>query len=454
MSSKDFELQNLLRMEVSYKGTQSSTAFAVFALFIFFYHFNCTKYELIIKIGMLLVFIVSILRILLVKKINRKGHVDDLNWKLMIFYVWMNAIGWSLAFNFASYELKLNGIHFIAVTTMLAGFVAASLVTLAYDAFLFLPFQFILLVPQIGVILALYFGPEQVNALPLIPIYIMYLVYQLRQFKDFRKQSYDRFRYQLELEGSNKELQKSRHALISQTAKLIHTSRLAALGEMSAGIAHEVNNPLAVISGCIQQIDRLVGRGKDDPEKIRMLAMKSQKSIERVTKIIKGLRHFSQQSDALPKEVTPISSIIHDTTGFCSEMLRARYIQLIIDPIPDIKIECHPIHISQVLINLIKNAEDALDSENDKNERWVRLSFRVENEIIFIGVSNGGPAIPKCLEEKLFQPFFTTKPIGKGTGLGLSISHGLMREHGGDLVLDTLARNTTFLIQIPYNPSV
>lgn len=449
MSSKDLELQNLLRMEVSYKSTQSSMAFAVFSLFIFFYHFNCTKYELIIKMGMILVFIVSILRILLVKKINRKENVDDQNWKLMIFYVWMNAIGWSLAFNFASYELKLNGIHFIAVTTMLAGFVAASLVTLAYDAILFLPFQFFLLVPQIGIILSLYFSPEKINALPLIPIYIMYLIYQLRQFKDFRKQSHDRFRYQLELEASNKELQKSRDALISQTAKLIHTSRLAALGEMSAGIAHEVNNPLAVISGCIQQIERLVGRGKDDPEKIRMLAMKSQTSIERVTKIIKGLRHFSQQSDALPKEVTSIRSIIHDTTSFCSEMLRARYIQLIIDPIPDIKIECHPIHISQVLINLIKNAEDALDSENDKNERWVRLSFRVENEIIFIGVSNGGPTIPKGLEEKLFQPFFTTKPIGKGTGLGLSISHGLMREHGGDLLLDTMAANTTFILQLP-----
>ncbi|WPU64824.1 sensor histidine kinase [Peredibacter starrii] len=449
MNPRDLELRNLLRKEVTYKCTQSSTAFAVWAIFIFFYCFGCTKYELIIKLSMIVVFTVSILRLMLAKKINKIGHVSAQHWRYMIFYVWMNALGWSLAFNFASYELKLSGIHFIAATTMLAGFVAASLVSLAYDALLFLPFQGILLLPQLGVIAVLYYSGKQVDALPLIPIYIMYFLYQLRQFKDYNSHIKQRLNYQLDLEHSNQELQRSQDALISQTTKLVHTSRLAALGEMSAGIAHEVNNPLAIISGSIQQIEKLVSRGKFDPETILRLSAKSQTSIDRVTKIIKGLRHFSQQSDSLPKVVTPIQDIIHDTTSFCSEMLRARYIKLLIDPIPDVEIECHPIQISQVLINLIKNAEDALESEINPEERWVRISFRQANEVIFIQVSNGGAAITKEVESKLFQPFFTTKAIGKGTGLGLSISHGLMREHGGDLVFDSLADKTTFILQIP-----
>lgn len=102
-----------------------------------------------------------------------------------------------------------------------------------------------------------------------------------------------------------------------------------------------------------------------------------------------------------------------------------------------------------MLINLIKNAEDALDSVTDKAEKWIKLSFRHNDGVIFISVSNGGEPIPKSLHTKIFQPFFTTKQVGKGTGLGLSISHGLMREHGGDLVFDPAAEKTSFILQLP-----
>ena len=338
--------------------------------------------------------------------------------------------------------------NFIVVTTMLAGFLAASLVTLSYDKILFLPFQMLMLLPQVGIITYMYYF-EEINALALIPIYLMYFVYQLRQFKDFSTQMKQRFSYQLDLEQSNKELQVSQDALINQTTKLVHTSRLAALGEMSAGIAHEVNNPLAIISGSIQQIERIIRRGENSPEKILDLSTKTLGSIERVTKIINGLRHFSQQSDSNPRVVTGLRDIIEDTNNFCFELLSARHIKLQIEPIPEVRIECHPIHISQVLINLIKNAEDALDSEMREEERYVRLSFAQENGIVLISVMNGGEPIPKNLHDKLFQPFFTTKPVGKGTGLGLSISHGLMREHKGDLVLDTNSHKTTFIMQLP-----
>lgn len=100
----------------------------------------------------------------------------------------------------------------------------------------------------------------------------MYLAYQMKQFKDFKNQLTQRFNYQLDLEHSNEELRKSQEALIDQTTKLVHTSRLAALGEMSAGIAHEVNNPLAIISGSMQQIERIVNRGEADSESILKLS--------------------------------------------------------------------------------------------------------------------------------------------------------------------------------------
>ncbi len=337
---------------------------------------------------------------------------------------------------------------------MLAGFVAASLITLAYDSILFIPFQIILLLPQIIIILCFYLGPEKFNALPLVPIYFMYLFYQLRQFKDFRTQLTQRLSYQLELEHSNDELQKSQAALIEQTAKLIHTSRLAALGEMSAGIAHEVNNPLAIISGSMQQIERSISRGELNSENILKLSAKSQLSIERVTKIIKGLRHFSQQSDSLPKVTVSLIEIIEDTTSFCSEMLSTKYIKLSIDSIPDILLECHPVQISQVLINLIKNAEDALSVEKEESERWIKINFENQANYLSIKVSNGGSPIPSEIHQKLFQPFFTTKVVGKGTGLGLSISHGIMKEHKGDLIFDQFAAKTTFAMLLPVKGTV
>jgi signal transduction histidine kinase len=449
MTPREIELRNLLRLEVANKSTQSSAAFIVFALFIFFYCFDCKEFAWVIKSSTAMIMTVSVLRLFLAKKIKAKGHVSSRAWKLMVFYIWMNALGWSLVFNFASYELKLAGIHFIVVTTMLAGFVAASLVTLAYDSILFLPFQFLLLVPQIGIVTYFYLGPEKFNALPLIPIYIMYLVYQMKQFKDFKNQLTQRFNYQLDLEHSNEELQKSQAALIDQTTKLVHTSRLAALGEMSAGIAHEVNNPLAIISGSMQQIEKIVNRGETDSQSILKLSAKSLQSIDRVTKIIKGLKHFSQQSDSLPKVHISLNEIIDDTASFCSEMLAARYIKLEIDTVPEVDLECHPVQISQVLINLIKNAEDAIGNEVNEQERWIKISFKQRDGFVTVEVINGGPVIPADIHDKLFQPFFTTKVVGKGTGLGLSISHGIMKEHKGDLIFDHSAKHTTFAMLLP-----
>lgn len=346
MVSNDSELQNLLRLEVASKSIRSCLSFIGFSVFIFIYAFNCREYKLTIQMSMVLIFTVSVLRIILAKKINAHGRVEKRHWQLMVTYVWLNALGWSVAINVASYELKLTGIHFIAVVAILAGFLAASLVSLAYDVILFIPFQLMLLVPQIALILFLSLGPEKLDGLTLIPLYSMYLLYQLGQFKDYQRYLNQRLLYQLELERSNRELQKSQETLISQTAQLVHTSRLAALGEMSAGIAHEVNNPMAIISGSMQLIERHLQRGKSDPEAILKILSTSQRSVERVSKIIKGLRQFSQQSDSHPKEIVKIEDIINDTTSFCSEMLRARYIQLIIDPIPDFKIKCHPVQIS------------------------------------------------------------------------------------------------------------
>lgn len=442
MNTRNQKIENLLKLEVASKSPQSCVGFLSFSLFIFLYGFNCERFLPLIKVSMGVVFLISILRIIFTKQIVMKGTITKKEWYILVTFVWINTIAWALTFSLASYELKLTGLNFILVMAMLSGFLATSLVTLAYHPILFLPFQFLLLLPQLGIFLYYSLGPDQMDALPLVPMFIMYFAYQLNQLNAVRRESIERFSHQLDLEQSYEDLKVS-------TIQLVHTSRLAALGEMSAGMAHEVNNPLAIISGSIQQIDKQISRQTPDIHRILELSAKIQNAVGRVTNIIRGLRHFSQQSDILPKAVTPLSEIIRETMTFCHELLTVRHIKLYIDEIPNVNINCHSVQVSQVLINLIKNAEDALENELDPSKRWIRISCLHYDDSVSINVSNGGPEIPEDSRTKIFQPFFTTKIIGKGTGLGLSISKGIMKEHGGDLVFEPMAEFTTFALQLP-----
>jgi signal transduction histidine kinase len=443
-------LKNMLRHEVADKGRAPAIAFGVFALFVIYYGFTCTKYAWLIKGCAVFIILLSILRVRLINAYQKDFTLNDKLWNTLRINIWLNMICWSILLNTATIELEFTGVHFIVVTTVLCGFISSSLITLSPDMTLFIPFQVLMLGPQL-----LYMTYDALTANkfglgPLIPVYAMYLLYQVKQVQDFRRKIIQNFNSQLNLKKTNDELQNSQEAQVQQTVKLIHTSRLAALGEMAAGIAHEVNNPLAIISGSLQQLERKFDRQEFiDIEALKRHTQRSQQAIERITKIINGLRLFSQQSDTLPKVTVPLKEIVNDTLGFCAEMLKARYVRLEIEDIPDVMIECHPVQISQVLINLIKNAEDALGAEAEESERWVKIIFEEKVELLKIHVVNGGKRIPDEIQDKLFIPFFTTKGVGEGTGLGLSISRGIMQEHGGDLILNDSENQTTFTILLP-----
>lgn len=444
------DLTNMLRHEVADKGRAPAVAFGVFALFVIYYGFTCTKYAWIIKGFSAFIVLVSIYRIYLINEFRKDMTLNDRLWKKLRITIWLNMISWSIVLTTASIELEFKGVHFIVVTTVLCGFISSSLITLSPDMTLFFPFQVLMLGPQLVFMIYDFFHGQVYGLTPLIPVYSMYLLYQVKQVQDFRRKIIQNFNSQIVLRETNEELKASQETQIQQTVKLIHTSRLAALGEMAAGIAHEVNNPLAIISGSLQQLERKFNKNElSDLDSLRRHTQRSQLAIERITKIINGLRLFSQQSDTLPKVVVPLDEIINDTLGFCAEMLKARYVRLDIQPIPEVNIECHPVQISQVLINLIKNAEDALIEEENESERWVKILFEQKSTLIKIHVVNGGRHIPKEILDKLFIPFFTTKGVGQGTGLGLSISRGIMNEHGGDLIYNESEAQTTFTLLLP-----
>jgi C4-dicarboxylate-specific signal transduction histidine kinase len=236
--------------------------------------------------------------------------------------------------------------------------------------------------------------------------------------------------------------------LVEAQASLVHSGRMSALGEMSAGIAHEINNPLAMIAGKARKLRRLV----DAPEFNTGEALESlnviDNTVQRITKVIKGLKGFTRDGDADPFELCGVRAIVLETLEFCASRFQAQGVELRVPEIPEEwKVSVRSTQISQVILNLLNNAFDAVSAESDP--RWVELSITKEDNRYLMFVTDSGPGIPDHVREKIMRPFFTTKEAGAGTGLGLSISRKIMEAHGGSLTLDPNPKPTKFIVCLP-----
>jgi C4-dicarboxylate-specific signal transduction histidine kinase len=234
--------------------------------------------------------------------------------------------------------------------------------------------------------------------------------------------------------------------LLDTEAKLITSAKMAALGEMAGGIAHEINTPLSTVRMVAEQIEELI---KDTPPDQGLIAEKTQiisNTVQRISVIISGLRTFSRDGSKDRLDYMPLHRIVDDTLALCGEKIKYNSVEIKVDFPDDIKVQCRPVQVSQVLLNLIGNACDAISSQEEK---WVKVSAEKKNGFVNIYVTDSGKGIPAAVREKLFQPFFTTKEIGKGTGLGLSISKGIIDAHEGSLSIDSTCANTRFVIRLP-----
>jgi C4-dicarboxylate-specific signal transduction histidine kinase len=174
------------------------------------------------------------------------------------------------------------------------------------------------------------------------------------------------------------------------------------------------------------------------------------KIVERISKIILGLRRFSRDSSQDNKKVTLISQIVDDTLTLCNEKMKANSIDLKLNhKNKEYYSACIPEQISQVILNLLSNSVDAI-IDQPKDARWIQIDVTNAGPDVEIAVTDSGNGIPDTLQAKLMQPFFTTKEIGKGTGLGLSISRGIIADHGGIFFYDPSSKNTRFVIQLPH----
>ena len=254
-----------------------------------------------------------------------------------------------------------------------------------------------------------------------------------------------------ERKKSEEALQQTYQDLRNTQGQLIQAAKLASIGQLSAGVAHELNQPLMVIRNKAQLIQRAIKKNRLEEDDLNGQLTAIERNTKRMMNIINHLRTFSRQS---PLDFHPvdINRVIENTFLMMGEQLRRHDIEVKKDlaaNLPGIQGDAN--QLEQVFLNLIINAGDAIETAG--NNRRIEIITRISDEVkgaIEILTKDTGGGISKECQEKIFDPFFTTKEVGKGTGLGLSISYGIVKDHKGEIeVAETGPEGTTFRIRLP-----
>ena len=250
-----------------------------------------------------------------------------------------------------------------------------------------------------------------------------------------------------DLRETTAEMQRREQELRDKQEQLVQAGKLATLGELTTGVAHELNNPLNNTGLFVGNAIDLIELGAPDKGAIVRELRHALQQVGKATEIISHLRTFGRAAP-VSREPIPLRQVIERALSLMRQQLRLREIEVTVDlgreePV----VVGNPIQLEQVFINLLTNARDAMA---DSPRKAIRISGSVGPAIVEVAFADTGDGIPPGLERRIFDPFFTTKEVGKGTGLGLSITYGIINEHGGTIsVVSPPGEGATFLIQLP-----
>src|SRR6266568_2364873 len=243
------------------------------------------------------------------------------------------------------------------------------------------------------------------------------------------------------------EVQRREQELREKQEQLVQAGKLATLGELTTGVAHELNNPLNNIGLFVGNVFDLIERGKLDPDHMLRDLNKAMQQVQKASQIIAHLRTFGRAAPS-SREPVSINATIVQALSLLQEQLRLRDIQVQLElGSEDPCVLGNPIQLEQVFLNLLTNARDALDESPCK---LIHITTCRGAEMIKVVFKDTGPGIPREFERRIFDPFFTTKEVGAGTGLGLSITYGIVRDHQGTIWLEnTPGEGAAFVIELP-----
>jgi C4-dicarboxylate-specific signal transduction histidine kinase len=249
-----------------------------------------------------------------------------------------------------------------------------------------------------------------------------------------------------DLRETTAEMERREHELREKQEQLVQAGKLATLGELTTGVAHELNNPLNNIGLFVGNMIDRVQAGEEDLDRVVEDLERVVEQVQKATEIITHLRTFGR---AAPVSLEPVAvqEVIDRALSLVQEQLRLRQISITLDFLPESPVVLgNAIQLEQVFINLLTNARDALETSERKE---VHIACSVGEDVVVV-FRDTGPGIPDGLEQRIFDPFFTTKDVGSGTGLGLSITYGIVQEHGGEITVENRpGEGPAFTIALP-----
>jgi signal transduction histidine kinase len=262
----------------------------------------------------------------------------------------------------------------------------------------------------------------------------------------------------ISLRGDFFVLQRTLEELKVTQEKLIQTEKMASMGQLTAGIAHEINNPINYITAGTQAIDGYLKRLhhkiesptiKKDIEELSELLEDVRDGGIRVSKIIKHLRTFSHLDKAIVKKENLRENMESALTILQFRLGEGIVLERNYEEIPEV--ECNPAEINQVFLSILNNAVDAMGSSGTLKIGIGPLTNNGKE--VYVSISDSGKGIPQVIRNKIFDPFFTTKDVGQGKGLSLSTSLAIIEEHGGSIAVKSEeGRGSTFIIHMPVQP--
>lgn len=256
------------------------------------------------------------------------------------------------------------------------------------------------------------------------------------------------------LEETSKQLSATLTELRETQGQLIHSAKLAALGEVCAGLAHEINNPLAVIMGVAHAVDAKIRADRAmDPSYLATQCEAMIRNIDRISKVVQHIQIFSRQVESRIGSAN-VNDVIGSSLTLFREQFKINQIELVhCESERPLFIVTDAFQLEQVLINLLSNAKDAILSKRSARASLngvIQIQAQRDGEEIVIEVQDNGIGVDESIREKIFQPFFTTKGAQKGSGLGLSVCHGIVKSLGGSISFESIIGNgTRFRIQLP-----
>ena len=250
-----------------------------------------------------------------------------------------------------------------------------------------------------------------------------------------------------DLRETTLEMERREHELRDKQEQLVQAGKLATLGELTTGVAHELNNPLNNIGLYIGNVIDRMRLGTVEADRVLAELESAMEQVQKATEIISHLRTFGRSAPVTIERVD-VDDVIERSLSLMQEQLRLRAIEVQLElAAEELVVHGNAIQLEQVFVNLLTNSRDALQ---DAPQKAIRIRSRLAGELIRIRVADTGPGIPPEIEQRIFDPFFTTKEVGGGTGLGLSITYSIVKEHGGEISLLPGTEGAVFEIVLPF----